>query len=745
MALSPRDKLKDLLEKTETESADSASLRLPADTLRVNVEGVGLLPTHISTDTATGLISVARPAHFGKGEKTLHDPAVRDTWELTPEQVTLGGNTWQTELATALNHLGSQLGLPQTARLTAELHSMLVYGKGQFFAPHQDSEKHDDMVATLVVSLPSDHSGGELIIDDGGTPMQYSASDNELVLVAFYADRHHEVLPVQTGHRVTLTFNVLIDADPVEAPAELVEGASALLREYFSSSTVSRFGNELGVPHRLAFLLDHEYSQHGLRPDRLKGSDAQRVATLVAAADDAGFEYALALAEIEETWDVHPAMDFDYEDFEDDEFEDFDDIGGDLNELIDGSTVLTWWADTQAHGTIHLPLDGDDEVCAVTPTASLQPYDSDFEGYVGNYGNTEDRWYRRAALLMWPKDHAFTIRAQASPSWALTTIQHSLEAGQFDVARNQTTSLLSAGYRPGASVMPTALKVAAGIDEPKLARQLVEPFAVEMLTAEDAESLAQLSRMYPPSLLNELFAAWDRGYHTMWNYRHQWVSDTLEPLSFALRNAGAPNFAGRLVTWMREWLAASIQQSIAVTHETRRIQRLTELGPATAAILSAAEGHQGSNIVGELKSLGDSVLPLLVATLRAHPSTNTPSFAILASLTKDQLTDQLAKPKRASDDWSINWASPGGEDLDRLERFLTAAGEQTLEWPLAKPRRQHIHIAIDQAGLPVSHTTRRKGSPHVLVLKKTTELFTRDAERRDQAQQDLTWISQTFR
>jgi hypothetical protein len=37
----------------------------------------------------------------------------------------------------------------------SEAHSMLVYGKGQFFLPHQDSEKNDAMVGTLVLSLPS--------------------------------------------------------------------------------------------------------------------------------------------------------------------------------------------------------------------------------------------------------------------------------------------------------------------------------------------------------------------------------------------------------------------------------------------------------------------------------------------------------------------------------------------------------------------------------------------------------------
>ena len=32
-------------------------------------------------------MALARPAHFGKGEQTLQDTSVRDTWEITPEQV----------------------------------------------------------------------------------------------------------------------------------------------------------------------------------------------------------------------------------------------------------------------------------------------------------------------------------------------------------------------------------------------------------------------------------------------------------------------------------------------------------------------------------------------------------------------------------------------------------------------------------------------------------------------------------
>ena len=44
-------------------------------------------------------------------------------------------------------------------------------------------------------------------------------------------------------------------------------------------------------------------------------------------------------------------------------------------------------------------------------------------------------------------------------------------------------------------------------------------------------------------------------------------------------------------------------------------------------------------------------------------------------------------------------------------------------WPLAKPRRQHLHHVINEMELPVTHVTERTGSPQKLVLTKTAELF----------------------
>lgn len=174
-----RDRLAHLLAGTEPPRADSAMLHLPGDILSLDVADLGPVTTPVRAPQAKRLISAARPAHFGRGEETPRDPSVRDTWELTPDQVSLGGPRWHAHLNAALEHFREELGMPAGSQLTAELHSMLVYGKGQFFLPHQDSEKHDATVGTLVVMLPSVHTGGELVVDDGGHEQTYVGSRDD--------------------------------------------------------------------------------------------------------------------------------------------------------------------------------------------------------------------------------------------------------------------------------------------------------------------------------------------------------------------------------------------------------------------------------------------------------------------------------------------------------------------------------------------------------------------------------------
>jgi hypothetical protein len=241
MPITPRQRLARALDGSLAPVAFSAQLSLPATNVQLTVADVGPISLPIKAPQAKHMIKSARPAAFGRGEQTLTDLSVRDTWEITPDQVTLTGLDWDAVLSEVRDELGIK------ARLRAEPHALLVYGKGQFFLPHQDSQKHDAMIGTLVVA-------------------------------AFYADCRHQVKPVRSGHRVTFTYNLLLDSDPAgDAPLEPSAEAARFLTEHFTTA-VSQWKSD--PPNRLVYLLDHQYTQHGLGWNRLKGADADRAALL---------------------------------------------------------------------------------------------------------------------------------------------------------------------------------------------------------------------------------------------------------------------------------------------------------------------------------------------------------------------------------------------------------------------------------------------------------------------------------
>ena len=109
-------------------------------------------------------------------------------------------------------------------------------------------------------------------------------------------------------------------------------------------------------------------------------------------------------------------------------------------------------------------------------------------------------------------------------------------------------------------------------------------------------------------------------------------------------------------------------------------------------------------------------------------------FGDLAADCAARLRARLARPQRASGDWSIELPAGGCTcDLcDTLRVFAEDKSRRTFEWPLAQQRRQHIHSRIDAAELPVTHVTRRQGRPYTLVLTKTEALFARERGGADQ-------------
>ena len=765
MAKTARERLARLLDDSEPAGSFSAQLLAPAHFLRLEVTGVGPVSLPVRASQAKKLIAVARPAMFGRGEETLTDTRVRDTWEITPDQIRFGGPGWTALMDSALEHFRDELGLPPTTRLRAEPHSMLAYGKGQFFLPHQDSEKDDAMVGTLVVSLPSAHTGGELVVDHAGESKAYRASKEKLTFVAFYADCRHEVTPVRSGYRVTLTFNLLSDTEtPAQAAGPVTELAHCLTEHFTTPATPRYGGRDLDPPKRLVYLLDHEYTQRGLNWNRLKGVDAERAALLRAAAERAGCEAVLALAEVKETWDAWPSesdpwVDYDYyddeEEGEEEEEEDYDvsrDRGSDhgdyqLNELIDDEITLGWWTSPDGTGgepvSLHVP---GSEVSATTPSADLTPYQSEYEGYMGNYGNTLDRWYRRAAVAVWPRDRAFAARAEAGSQWALSELHARIEAGDLDGARAAAESLAPFWKNIGsqAGLLDTALHVAAGLGAAGTAAMLLEPFRVETVAPEHAGGLAAAAGQYSERWTRGVIDGWFGSKHYFEADRHDWVKG-LPGLCGALHAAGAPEVARLLAAGVWGWMGDQLRLWATTARAEIREPQLEMLSSPLVRLLEAADDKLRDEIVAALRGYGDNVLGCLMPALRsaaALPAAaqRAAGLDVVARDCAERLGAIIARPLRDEDDWSIEWTRCGCDLCDRLGTFLGSRSRRILEWPLATDGRRHIHTQIDSAGLPVRHQTRRQGRPYTLVLTKTDELFTRQKDARHIAVTDLAWL-----
>src|SRR5262249_10164466 len=145
--------------------------------------------------TVKELVARCQVAPYGKGSQTLVNTKVRNTFELDPRKFRLSV-AWNAAIAQAMRPVADQLGLP-AEQLEARLYKLLVYEKGGFFLPHRDSEKHDRMVASLIVVLPNRFEGGALIVRHGAAKQTLTfdeaANGKAACYTAFYADCEHEV------------------------------------------------------------------------------------------------------------------------------------------------------------------------------------------------------------------------------------------------------------------------------------------------------------------------------------------------------------------------------------------------------------------------------------------------------------------------------------------------------------------------------------------------------------------------
>ena len=780
--MAPLQDVRELLASIETPGTFATRRTSAADDLRLEVKGVGRIKWPIASTMARRLCAIARPARYGLKTETRFDPRVRDTWEIPKGRIRIDEPRWGKTLRPLLDRVRRDLGVTDGSRLKAELHNMLVYGPGQFFAAHRDSEKTDDMIGTLVVVLPSDFTGGAIEVEHDDERVTFRGHGRMLTFIAFYADCHHQVRPVKAGYRIVLTYNLMIEGDaPTAAPPGQAAQTDALARSierHFETLRPPRWSQDprREPPDRLVYLLDHQYTRRGLAWSRLKSRDAARAAALREVAQRLDCEIFLALADVHESWccedDEGPygyrrgrEWDGEYGDeAEDGDVE--DDEGGEtpaLVELLDTDMELRHWIAPDGRIDAVSATVGADEVCYTKASNDLQPFASEHEGYMGNWGNTVDRWYHRAAVVLWPRERTFVIRAKASPRWAIDELTKTLRHGDVEHVRGMAQRLVPfwthvANREESRNFLERTLAVVGRLDRQDLAATLLQPFTLDRLTPKAAPKLVALSQQYGVEWCKAVLGRWaSEGHrdHSSGNRREAWMASLSRLCQQLCAGGSGPGFD--LARWLvtEEWarIVRQREQHREHPHPKMMLDAVCGMSKPILALLESSLIADSPDLHREMLRVlmsPDTEYPIrgLLHLLRTAHETRTGNglrdlgLAALVEHCAQTLTALLRLPVREKSNWSI----PAPRRCTcrlcvTLTRFLDAPDQTRLEWPLAKGPRAHIHQMLDAHDLPVTHTTRRAGRPFTLVLMKTDILFERELRERELWECDLRWLT----
>ncbi len=124
------------LDKIESAGSFVSFAALPALNLDLVVKDVGAITLPLQESQARQIIEKARQAPCGKGEKTIVDTSIRNTWELDTSQFELQGAEWGKLLARIVARVKKDLGVGSPIR--AEPYKMLMYETGAMFKPHTE-------------------------------------------------------------------------------------------------------------------------------------------------------------------------------------------------------------------------------------------------------------------------------------------------------------------------------------------------------------------------------------------------------------------------------------------------------------------------------------------------------------------------------------------------------------------------------------------------------------------------------
>lgn len=352
----------------------------------LKVAGAGEIAYPINEVQATTLIQAAHKAPFGKGSETIVDNNVRSGWEIDADKLSFTDSRWSAFIQKIIRHLKPDLGL-EDYTISAHLYKMLIYEKGDFFLPHKDSEKEKGMFGTLVIGMPSQYTGGELVVRFGGeeetADFAADAGNYKINYTAFYADCEHEIKPITAGYRVCLVYNLVQEKSERKIQFNSLESFVEKLAAIFKDPSRAEEQKPLIV------LLGHQYTPENFSSEALKLNDRPKAAALLSAAKKANCYAKMCLVT------SYLAGMPEYDDYGDE-----GDPDAEMAEVYDKSLYIEHWLEKDIPLLSNVGFEEEDLIASFALEED-EPIIKESTGYMGNYGPDLMHWYHYGAVMIW--------------------------------------------------------------------------------------------------------------------------------------------------------------------------------------------------------------------------------------------------------------------------------------------------------------------------------------------------------
>ncbi|KAG2055002.1 hypothetical protein BDR06DRAFT_353091 [Suillus hirtellus] len=248
----------------------------------------------------------ATPSPFGRGAETVLDPTYRNGTELKADELAFslqGDKESQYELFVGKVEDELQTSMFVGRNVFIKLYKLAIYGEGGHFDWHRDSTHSDAHHGTVLVALNTEWEGGELMLKHQGVEtivnmhptkhLRKSVEELRPVVIAFYTDTEHKVMPVTKGTRLVLQYDVELVEQSSRyriKPPSYTPMQQAFLRHQHIASHINTYPNldqklvqavvdEIRELHNgginvVAFPLTHLYRKASVKRKYLKGTDS---------------------------------------------------------------------------------------------------------------------------------------------------------------------------------------------------------------------------------------------------------------------------------------------------------------------------------------------------------------------------------------------------------------------------------------------------------------------------------------